>query len=495
MQQTTLYQLKTESTVISGMSYVVKCGDGSIFVIDGGYDHGDAEILMTFLKGLTQSDHPVVDAWLITHGHPDHTGALYGVAKRHYKEITVKKLIYRWPDKAFIDASQPVINQQLASLEAELVNLNAEHVVPKTGDVYRFGDTEFEVMLTCDQLPETKPGDHTDFNDSSTVVRLKANGQTVLFLGDVAAAGDRVMIEKHGKNLKSDVCQLAHHGHFSSTSEFYDYVDPEILLWPADETRIPLLMKYIGVDYHVAYEMNVREIVLAHWGTRCLPLPIKPTGDSYWPPRECHKKDPTPAFGILRAPDGFNWTDSSDPAWNTAEKAELIPENPGRIKAVSSGEARFLWDGVNIYFMIDHKKEIVPPQPDSFGTTDSTNVRLYFSETAVLDYYADWKDIAGEGTLEKLMFYPEIKSAFGAYTDRPDLCEARCEAIPGGYRVLAKLPLAKKHSAGDLISVNLKASGNDVPGGSRTSCISMIDPEDARFVYKRPACLCVAELK
>ena len=36
MQQTTLYQLKTESTVISGMSYVVKCGDGSIFVIDGG---------------------------------------------------------------------------------------------------------------------------------------------------------------------------------------------------------------------------------------------------------------------------------------------------------------------------------------------------------------------------------------------------------------------------------------------------------------------------
>jgi glycosyltransferase involved in cell wall biosynthesis len=72
MQNTVLYQLRTESSVISGMSYVVRCGDGSIFVIDGGYDHGDAEILMTFLKGLTQSDHPVVDAWLITHGHPDH---------------------------------------------------------------------------------------------------------------------------------------------------------------------------------------------------------------------------------------------------------------------------------------------------------------------------------------------------------------------------------------------------------------------------------------
>ncbi len=125
MQQTTLYQLRTESSVISGMSYVVKCGDGSIFVIDGGYDHGDAEILLTFLKGLAQSDHPVVDAWLITHGHPDHTGALHGVAKRHYKEITVKKLIYRWPEEDFIKASQPAVLRHLEVLERYLVNLNA----------------------------------------------------------------------------------------------------------------------------------------------------------------------------------------------------------------------------------------------------------------------------------------------------------------------------------------------------------------------------------
>ena len=51
------------------ISYVVKRGITDLVVIDG-VQMADAENLDTFLNGQT------VNAWIITHTHPDHVNAL-----------------------------------------------------------------------------------------------------------------------------------------------------------------------------------------------------------------------------------------------------------------------------------------------------------------------------------------------------------------------------------------------------------------------------------
>ena len=53
----------------------------------------------------------------------------------------------------------------------------------------------------------------------------------MLFLGDVEAAGDAVMIEKYGKALKSDVVQMAHHGQNGVDRPVYEAIAPRFAFW------------------------------------------------------------------------------------------------------------------------------------------------------------------------------------------------------------------------------------------------------------------------
>ena len=92
--KTVIHQLKTTGVPLDGMCYVIQCEDSSTVVIDGGMDNGDAELLLDFLKKLSGSDKPVIDAWFLTHAHPDHTYACMGMGARHAEEVTVKKIVY-----------------------------------------------------------------------------------------------------------------------------------------------------------------------------------------------------------------------------------------------------------------------------------------------------------------------------------------------------------------------------------------------------------------
>jgi hypothetical protein len=118
-------------------------------------------------------------------------------------------------------------------------------------------------MLDCTELPSPDEEPLIRLNDTTTVFRYYSHGQSVIFLGDVMAVGDKVLIEKYGKNLKSDVCQLAHHGFFASTKEFYSYVDPEIVLCPASEEHFDDGMYYVKVNRDLIRDQRVKEVIVA----------------------------------------------------------------------------------------------------------------------------------------------------------------------------------------------------------------------------------------
>ena len=81
MKKTILHQLKTDGRVLDGMSYVIQCADGSTVVIDGSM-YEDGELLYAFLRQLAGDKDPVVDAWFITHAHPDHSFCAKAVADK-----------------------------------------------------------------------------------------------------------------------------------------------------------------------------------------------------------------------------------------------------------------------------------------------------------------------------------------------------------------------------------------------------------------------------
>ena len=57
------------------MCYVIKTNNNKLIVIDGGIDgHGlyKPPYLLEELRKISGEEHPVVDAWFITHAHHDH---------------------------------------------------------------------------------------------------------------------------------------------------------------------------------------------------------------------------------------------------------------------------------------------------------------------------------------------------------------------------------------------------------------------------------------
>jgi hypothetical protein len=83
-------------------------------------------------------------------------------------------------------------------------------------------------------------------NNSCSIIRMEVEGQTVLFLGDAGVEQGKVLLEKHGEELRSDFVQMAHHGQNGVTKEVYEAIKPKACLWP---TPLWLYDNDIGKGY------------------------------------------------------------------------------------------------------------------------------------------------------------------------------------------------------------------------------------------------------
>ena len=70
-----------------------------------------------------------------------------------------------------------------------------------------------------------------DINDNSIVMKLEYNSFSCLFTGDISEKIEQNLIKKYGKELKSTVLKVAHHGSKTSSDEnFIKFVNPKISL-------------------------------------------------------------------------------------------------------------------------------------------------------------------------------------------------------------------------------------------------------------------------
>lgn len=498
MKQPILHQLKTDGRPLDGMSYVIETPDDKTIVIDGGM-FNDVEELYAYLKKLNDGKEPVVDLWIITHAHADHTFALIGMGERHAHEITVKQVMYRFPEPSFFEKVQPVVLPELVRMEAAIDRfVGVERIAPSAGERYEFGDLSMEILYTCADLPPLEGAPIPQCtNDTSLVFRFSYGGQTVLFLGDVQAAGNRVMIDRYGDYLKSDVMQLAHHGELSSTEEFYTYIRPEIVLWPVGMISVDrLTCDSNPANRFIFRKAGVKDFVIAGQGTRVMPMPVRVSDPPNVNFMLTEKTDLAPKIFIPYTDAAPSLTDFSDAAWGDLPFTSINGYRYGN-DAIQSLEYRALWQENALYlsFRLVKNGEYLD-DPTKISTLYCNLIRIYLTERLFTDYSTVWSEARGEGAFDDVKLFPNAKTLDGKtfMNTRGDLCESYGVVDQGLWQVNARIRFSKTKEKGSVIGLGMESCAVASPGAWRCCWITLAEEREAHIIPCSPAALLPVQL-
>ena len=216
-----------------GMSYVIRLCDGRFVLIDSAYDeYEETERLLEVLKKQnTVFEKPVIAACIITHSHSDHLGALTRLMRDYKNEVVFGDFIYNWPNPEMTVMSKGTDHQEFDELVRKMQG--ARIIYARSGQRFYYADAVFDVLFCCDDM---YPEFIANYNDSSLITVMTMNGKKVLWMGDGHARAVACLVDRYDANdLKCDILQVTHHGYRGGSTELYQKVDPEALLWPVPD--------------------------------------------------------------------------------------------------------------------------------------------------------------------------------------------------------------------------------------------------------------------
>ena len=212
----------------NGMFLVYKLSDGRLFVFDGG-NASVKNFVIEALQKISGSKKPKVAAWVMTHDHGDHYGALI----------------------EYYYANAATINQVLDVEEFWMNPMNSEGYGVQNHLKNAFPKAKFrrltygedialdKIKMTVLCAPEVLPADsRNDVNTNSIVFMLNIGGKKILMTGDANEPAWDFMVRQQSKgekySLKCDYLQVPHHGvHAAGTAEGYSAANPRYLVIPS----------------------------------------------------------------------------------------------------------------------------------------------------------------------------------------------------------------------------------------------------------------------
>ena len=188
-----------------GDGIFVESPTGNQMMIDGG---GGPIVLRELGKVLPFYDRSI-DVLMVSNPDKDHMGGFIDIL-RSYKVGAV------------IEPGTVGASGEARALETELPTQNVPRVLARRGQKIDLGGgARFDVLF-----PDRDVSGMTT-NEGSIMGRLVYGNTSILFTGDAPQNIEAYLDSLDGKNLRSDVLKVGHHGSRTSTSqEFVGYVSP-----------------------------------------------------------------------------------------------------------------------------------------------------------------------------------------------------------------------------------------------------------------------------
>lgn len=208
------------------MFYTLINGTGDLIVVDGGYDVGEAYVreIITELGG-------VVDAWIVTHPHPDHAGAFN---KIYAKPNGIKiKQVYatRLNAELYEEKAQEWdgIETFREFLEVTEGKENIEYL--QRGEELIVCGLRMKVLNAYDDKVEAISEDLC--NDGSLMFKISGKEKSMLFCADVGGVMSETILQDFGEELEADYVQMGHHGNGGMIDLFYERTMAEAAFFDA----------------------------------------------------------------------------------------------------------------------------------------------------------------------------------------------------------------------------------------------------------------------
>ncbi len=224
-----------------GMLYIVKLADNSLIIIDGGNveqmaglsaedaPHDDLNAFLHEITGVGENEKITVACWFVTHAHGDHADGFPTFISKHASEYDVKAVCANIP--AFETANASALKMKTLFTAYP----DCKEVKLHTGQRLTFGDVTMQVLYTHEDALNPA-GNSTlvgsDFNGTSTVVKLTAENMSMMVLGDATSVNESFLVNAYSDaTLKCDILQVAHHG-FNDLPDLYAKADAKIAFIP-----------------------------------------------------------------------------------------------------------------------------------------------------------------------------------------------------------------------------------------------------------------------
>ncbi len=231
------------TTIDTECGYVIRLEDGRFVVIDGGFGE-NARIVYDIIKSQNKlSGNPVIAAWLITHGHSDHIGAILEFTKSYSKKATIESVIHNLPAFSLYDGKNnlemDVANQKAVAAALKTVSENlykqmasyypsADVIVAHAGQKFELPGMTIDILFTSENLYRKQM---RDTNMSSVIYSLTGSAGRMIILGDQQESGCAILNAIYGKTLKCDIVQVAHHGYNGGDTDMYASMDAKYAIW------------------------------------------------------------------------------------------------------------------------------------------------------------------------------------------------------------------------------------------------------------------------
>ena len=247
-----------------GMAYMLRTRGNRLCIIDGGRNVEDSRHIIEKARELTGEQTPVVALWILTHPHVDHYNALLYLSRDEQMRsaLRIERLCF---DLASMGGGQ--VRTEVLEI-AENLKESTEVLTPRTGNVWDIDGMTLRFFFTPTDFDRLQDG-----NEYSLIFRVCAKNKSVMFTGDTYPRISSRVVLKFWDELKSDICQLAHHGLNGADASFYARVDANTVLIPICIAGDKAMNRPIaGILPRFYAEQNAQTVIKPYQGDTLLNL-------------------------------------------------------------------------------------------------------------------------------------------------------------------------------------------------------------------------------